>query len=349
MKPYDLIVIGAGPAGSSAAMTAAGACRVALVERREQIGVPVQCAEYVPAQIRQYVTLQEQCIAQRLEGFVFYICGRPHRALRAPGYILQRRFFDTALVEQAVARGVHLLQPARALAPAAAGITISYRGSEEHLAGRYILGADGPRSAVRRWCGLPSPRLMAAVQYELSIKGGIKQAHFYFHPRYRHGYAWLFPKGKFANVGVTAQVEHRGELQAMLRSFLKDLERLALIEEMRPTNKTAGWVPVDGPLPDLVQAPYLWAGDAAGQTHPVSGGGILPAVRGGILAAEAVMAAVAEQNDSKLYAYNNVWREQYGAYYARASRSREQLIRGWTTKEADFIKLIEKTWLASPL
>ncbi len=68
-EQVDVLVIGAGPAGSSAARLAAqGGVRVLLVEQRPQIGLPVQCAEYIPAQIVQYVgVVPQRCIAQRIQ------------------------------------------------------------------------------------------------------------------------------------------------------------------------------------------------------------------------------------------------------------------------------------------
>ena len=67
MQPesVDVLVVGAGPAGSCAARAAAqGGARVLLVEKRRQVGLPVQCAEFVPRQLGQQVPIPERCIAQ---------------------------------------------------------------------------------------------------------------------------------------------------------------------------------------------------------------------------------------------------------------------------------------------
>jgi len=70
----DILVIGAGPAGSTAAKFAAKAgARVILLEKRKQVGVPVQCAEYVPWQITQEVKLPADVIAQRIDSMQTYM------------------------------------------------------------------------------------------------------------------------------------------------------------------------------------------------------------------------------------------------------------------------------------
>ena len=73
-ESYDIVVVGAGPAGSSAAQAAAQrGAKVLLIDRRQRIGVPVQCAEFVPQWISRYAHFSSTCILQTIETMVTHL------------------------------------------------------------------------------------------------------------------------------------------------------------------------------------------------------------------------------------------------------------------------------------
>ena len=76
-ESYDIVIIGAGPAGSSAAQAAAQkGARVLLIDRRQRIGIPVQCAEFVPQWIFRYASFSSTCIIQRVEKMITHLPDR---------------------------------------------------------------------------------------------------------------------------------------------------------------------------------------------------------------------------------------------------------------------------------
>ncbi|MDP2937285.1 MAG: NAD(P)/FAD-dependent oxidoreductase [Dehalococcoidia bacterium] len=106
----DVLVIGAGPAGSTAARVASQeGARVLLVERKAQIGTPVQCAGYVAKAVRWYVDLPSECVSQAVERLRTHLPdGSVHEA-EMPGYLLDRGAMDRFLAKQAVKSGAKLL------------------------------------------------------------------------------------------------------------------------------------------------------------------------------------------------------------------------------------------------
>ena len=98
----DVLVVGAGPAGTSAARAAASrGARVVVVERRAVIGVPVRCAEYIPAVLLGEAGVGRRFVVQPIRGMRTYCNGRCLQETPAPGYTIRRDLFDQALADAA--------------------------------------------------------------------------------------------------------------------------------------------------------------------------------------------------------------------------------------------------------
>jgi len=113
-RRYDLVVVGAGPGGSMAAKTAAEAgLSVLLLEKRQEIGSPVRCAEGVGRdQLIAFIEPDPRCIAAEVnKAEITTIAGGEKETLRATdghGYILERRVFDRVLAERAAKAGAEV-------------------------------------------------------------------------------------------------------------------------------------------------------------------------------------------------------------------------------------------------
>ena len=82
----DILVVGAGPAGGAAALAAARqGARVLIVDRRQVVGVPVQCAEYIPAMLMGHLDLDKSFIVQKIQGMRTCLPDEPVTKTRAPG------------------------------------------------------------------------------------------------------------------------------------------------------------------------------------------------------------------------------------------------------------------------
>ncbi len=347
VERVDVLVVGAGPAGSTAARVAAAeGVRVLVVEQRPVVGVPVQCAEYVPLQIAGHVSLPERCIAQRIRTLCTHLPDGEIVETPAAGYVLDRVLFDKALAVAACRAGAEIWTGARAwrFTPHASGLTVEVkRGARvEAVECRVLIGADGPRSTVGRWAGQVNAEFIDAVQVEVLLHAPQESTHVYFDPACRGGYGWLFPKGETANVGVGVSRRMGGDPQEALAHLL---ERVG-IKEGAIIGRTAGRVPAGGPVASIRLGNVLLAGDAAGHTHPVTGAGIASAIVGGELAGKAAAQAVQTDSLAALDEYEREWEAFMGGPLRHALDKRRYLDRHWSDDPPMLSSVVRKTWVA---
>ncbi len=338
----DVLVVGAGPAGSSAARAAAaGGARVLVVERRRRVGVPVQCAEYVPAQIVRYAPLTDRCIGQRIATLRTYLPDGETVETPARGYVIDRVAFDQALAVAACRAGARIWTQARAIERTAHGVLVQRSGEAIEVRCRVLIGADGPGSIVGEWLNQGNAAYIDAQQVEVVLPASRPSTEVYFDPLYSGGYGWLFPKGDTANVGVGVSRAMGADPHAALAFHLDRLE----LGEGAILGRTGGRVPSGGLVGPLVVDNVLLAGDAAGQTHPITGAGVASAVIGGTLAGEAAARAVRAGDLGLLRSYEDEWSTMRGPLQ-HALAKRRYLDGHWTDDPARLSALLRETWIA---
>ncbi|HHV62357.1 MAG TPA: NAD(P)/FAD-dependent oxidoreductase [Firmicutes bacterium] len=353
VREYDALVVGAGPAGACAARRLAlDGARVLMAERKPRVGMPVQCAEYVPMFITYYVPLEAGHIAQRVDEMETFLPTGEVVRNRFPGYVLHRSLFDKSLVASALKAGAELLLGARVTGLSDRGVVIESRGpggrERFEVAAKVVIGADGPISTVGKAVGRENTEFVAGAQCEVLLDRPLEATRVYFDPEYFGGYGWVFPKGDTANVGVGVQltgVPGPGnsllEAREVLEGFLDKLK----VGRGRVLGYTGGLIPVGGPLA-ATSGRVLLAGDAAGHTHPLTGAGILHAVIGGEAAGRAAARAIRDDDMEALQAYDDEWRSIFGRSLERAAERRALLLSNWCCDRAALSQLIRRTWIA---
>lgn len=339
----DILVAGAGPAGTSAARSAAASgARVAVIERRAVVGVPVQCAEYIPAPLLAEAGVGRRFVVQPIRGMRTFVNGKCIQEILSPGYTIARAVFDGALADAAEDAGASIFLSTSVLAREGPAVIAKRKGGRlSRIEAKVIVGADGPHSRVARWIDSPNRGLIPAVQMRIPLARSMDFTEVFFDAELYGGYGWLFPKGDVANVGLGMKFRRSvdGGLGKALRRLLSVLYGQGKIKG-EPSGFTAGWIPAENPK-TIVRGNVLLVGDAAGHTHPITGAGVPQAVTGGRMAGEWAARAVEAEDASLLSGYEAEWLDLYGATLDRGFQRRCLLEREW----AELERIIGRCWV----
>jgi digeranylgeranylglycerophospholipid reductase len=331
---YDVLVIGAGPGGSIAARTAAKyGLDVLLIEKRQEIGDPVRCAEGVnKAYLKQHVEIDKRWICADLKGsYIFSPDGTriemsEEIAGGEVGYVLERKIFDRALAEQAAEAGAEVRVKTRATDLIiengfVKGARLMHLGKEYDVRAKIVIGADGVESKVGRWAGIDTSLkpvdIETCTQYLVAgVDINQQYCEFYIGGKIAPGgYIWIFPKGDGkANVGVGILGSKMGKFKPRPVDYLnKFMEKR--FPDARIVEMVFGGVPVSGSIEKTSANGLMLVGDAARQSDPITGGGILNAMDAGKMAGEAAYLAISSGDVSlrKLEeVYEKRWRATLG-------------------------------------
>lgn len=328
---YDVLVIGAGPAGSIAAKTAAEkGLDVLLIEKRQEIGDPVRCAEGVSKlYLKKHVEIDKKWICADLKGARIYapdgtkIEMAEEIAGGEVGYVLERKIFDRALAENAAKAGAEVRVKTRATSLIVEddfikGARLMHLGKEYDVHAKIVIGADGVESKVGRWAGIDTSLKPAdietCVQYLVAgIDINQEYCEFYIGNEIAPGgYVWIFPKGEGkANVGIGILGSKMGKFKLRPVDYLNTfLEKK--FPNVRIVEMIFGGVPVSGSIEKTSANGLMLIGDAARQSDPVTGGGILNAMDAGRMAGEAAFAAISA-GDVSLEKLEDVYEKRWRA------------------------------------
>lgn len=319
---YDVVVVGAGPVGSRVAgLAAKRKLKVALIDKSEDIGKPVQCAGLVSHRLRSILTgLPDNVILNRVNRAIF---SSPSSSLelksRKPVYVIDRERLDKFLFKIAKRAGADVANPVlfksftkRTEADGTESLIIDTSAGKMQT--KILVGADGPTSTVATKAGLLRPaNMLTGVQATVEVKDA-------FHPdavELFFGsnvtpdfFGWVVPlsAGK-ARIGVAAK-----------RNSANYLKRLV-------EKRTGGEVKASSVRPDvagrinfgLMQRTsterVMVVGDAAAHVKPFSGGGLVYGLIGAGYCANACIRAVREKSFSPYFfvrEYDRRWRGHLG-------------------------------------
>ncbi|MEA3377852.1 MAG: NAD(P)/FAD-dependent oxidoreductase [Chloroflexota bacterium] len=351
----DVVVVGAGPAGCSAALAAARAgARALILEKRREIGRPVQCAEYVPRQLRRHVPWSSDWVAQKIGLMRTHLPDGNVVETPAAGYVIHRDLFDQGLADAARRAGAEVMLETQAVERTDDGLIARQGLDTFEIGARVIVGADGPRSTVGGWIrqvdqprGIAIPqgqRVLLAAQCRVHLREPMEATRVYFDPFYVGGYGWLFPKGELANVGVGVSSDKGPSLQEALRHLFDRLE----IRPSAVIGHSGGLIPCGGPPRHTRRRNVILVGDAAGQTHPITGAGVAHACLCGQMAGRAAAKAALSGDTGALEEYEREWRDYLGGVLAHAAAKRRFLERSWKQDPAALSALLRQTWVAFP-
>jgi len=343
MPDVDVLVVGAGPAGAVAAWHAKQAAReldVVLLERDRAVGSPVRCAEGVGhAGLREFADPDgADWVSRRITDVIFQAPDDTEVVLAdcGVGWILDRTRFDAYLAAEAAASGAQVLVGAEATGMSRNGdgrwhVRVKERGRDELYRTRIVIGADGVETMVGRWAGLdtrvPARDMESCAQYVLQgIDFNPDAIYLQFSNAIAPGgYAWIFPKAVgVANVGLGLVA-----LKSNGRNAREYLD--AWIARRFPngarTGYTVGGVIVHTTIKKTYADGVMVAGDAAHMINPLSGGGIVNAMKAGRLAGRTAAAAICagDTSERRLAAYHQDWMQLLGEDHLKYYRIKQAL------------------------
>lgn len=343
----DVLVIGLGPAGASAARTAAAAgLRVVALDRKRKPGYPVQCAEFVPSLINAGNAAPTARIQPIMEMHTFVEAGGAEVTPEFPGLMIDRQAFDAHLVGRAREAGAEIRMDCAVRDVTPSGHVHLFNG--QTLKARVLIGTDGPHSRVGRAAGLENQDIITSRQVTVPLLEPHNATDIFLSERLPGGYGWLFPKGEVANIGLGVSQEHKDRLKPELDRLLTRLIKQGRVGA-NILNHTGGPIPAGGmitPTTSLGDTLVLLAGDAAGLTNPVTGAGISAAVVSGAMTGETA-AAWLSGDTAAPHDYAEDLEDHFGASLARALKRRAEALAAHASGKAS-PDALRSGWIAYP-
>ncbi len=259
-----IAVIGAGPAGSySAYKLAKAGYDVEVFEQKGTIGVPVQCTGLLTSQIGNHVNIDDSFLVNEIGNARIYApSGRSIDVkLRNENLVLHRTKFDRHVAEMAKSEGVKFNMKHRFNGFHKGKLKVSGR----KVNADYVVGADGPTSAVAQAAGIYGPReFTVGVQVRARMKVDPDLIEFWL----GHGnFAWLVPESdRIARIGVAAYSKPNEEFKRFMAMHFP---------QAKVVEAQGGLIPIYDPKIKLQSANIRLVGDAAAQVKATTFGGIL--------------------------------------------------------------------------
>ncbi|MEB3294806.1 MAG: geranylgeranyl reductase family protein [Synechococcales bacterium] len=316
---FDCIVVGAGPAGGTAAYHLAQRGRSVLVLEREALPRYRICSGGVSPAVGKWFEFDFSPVISRKVNQIRYTwkTGDPVDAdltTPEPMWMVKRDLFDQYLIDQAQRIGAKLSDRTPVIGIEFRETHWQVKTLDGELQARYLIAADGAMGPMAAWLGFPAKTLRKGAVLELADPNVVPRAQFDF-GLVKNGFLWSLPKADGYAIGAGT---FRGKDDTDLPTALLDYLRLMGLNSATATIHTAPMGLWTGDLP-LHTHQALLAGEAAGIADPFTAEGIRPAMFTGIKAAAAIDAALAG-DVTALATYSQTIQEEWGKDMAWAQK-----------------------------
>ena len=354
---YDVLVVGAGPAGSSTAFWLARQGHRVLMVEKQTFPREKTCGDgLTPRAVHELSEMGLDSTLQRYHRFeglratghgrVLELHWPSHGTYPSHGYVVRRCDLDHFVAQHAVNAGAELRQATTALAPLqengiVVGATLKRAdGSLEDVRARFVVVAEGAKTTFGRELGVAQdrayPQGMALRGYFRSPKHDDPWIESALDLRDRNGhslpgYGWIFPVGNGTiNVGVGLLSTFKHYKQINTSHLLAEYVATApsywgISADTAVGRATGGRLPMGGSVGPKAGPGWLLAGDSAGTVNPFNGEGIDYAYETGRMAAEVIDHAVRRNDPTILAQYPTMLADEYGRYF-KVARLFAQLI-----------------------
>jgi len=343
----DVVVIGAGPAGSTVARIAASkGYRVLVLEKEKSIGTS-PCAGYISRTINWDFDLRE-IVQSNISRMRTYLPSGRFQDFLINGVVVDRPAFDNFLAGLASRNGAEFLLNAP--------LTHLIEGEDQYTGVKYrdgraqagvIVGADGVSSTTARLLGYLPHEVAVCAQYLLENVPTIPHtSEIFFDMRYAPGgYAWIYPAGDNSakvGLGILRKIASRPASEYLDEFIRKNpLVQRRLSKSIKKTI-VRGALPISGMRKSLIIKNVLLVGDSGGMADPITGAGIGNAVLAGEIAGRVISRALEKEDFSLLREYETRCRRLFLAL-TRGKSKREELNTYRTNEELE--RNLPKLWV----
>ncbi|WP_263411116.1 NAD(P)/FAD-dependent oxidoreductase [Terriglobus tenax] len=336
MNEFDVIVVGAGPSGATAAKCLGEAgVRVLVLEKAEAFPREKPCGGGLSARMLERFPYVKEVLAEVGTNPIRRVylespdgTGVVHEQAEPIMYLVRRWEYDAALFRRAQAVApVEMGVTIRALRVLPEGVELEATDGRVFRA-KMVIGCDSANSVIARHSGLrvgdirseyavdmmeetPAAKMQAARPDTVSLFLTLTKT---------FGYGYIFPKTEHCNLGFGCKLDYyleelRGKGKEHHAGWVEEMKQKGFVTgETQRDGYKAFPIPISGPLAKTYTDRVLLAGDAGGFVNAFTAEGIFYAMTSGALAAEAAIAAVKanDYSEAQLKGYERTWRAEIG-------------------------------------
>lgn len=265
-----IAIIGAGPVGCYAASLLADSYEVVVFEEHKSVGLPIQCTGIVTQEIFKFVPKKNDFVINKTNKVRIFAPNKKHIQLKLekPDLIIDRQKFDNYFYQQAKKKGVKFVFNHKFISAGFSDVWIKDLKSKKirKFKCSYLIGADGPLSAVAKNTGLYNKR-----RFFIGLQAIIKKKNnnmIDFYPL-KQGFGWAVPEDKNTlRVGVASRTNPKEQFKQLLKRY-----------KGRIIAKQGGLIPVFNPWTRFRKEKVHLIGDAGGFVKATTGGGLIPGLK----------------------------------------------------------------------
>lgn len=318
---YDVIVVGAGPSGSTASRILAANGIKTLILDKQEFPRYKPCGGGLSGRIDKILDIDISSVIERESwGLKVYANDLFFDGTYdyPTGHLVMRDKFDNLLLEKAIESGAEFKPGIRVIDLLYEKDHYKLKTNNGTFIASYVIGADGVNSIVAKKTGLRSnwkqKEVAIAIEAELNVGSdevkritanpndpSHQSIEIYFGP-VKNGYAWCFPKRDILSIGVGARLDKAGRIRDSWFAFLKYFSKLKNIK-IENLKYTAHMLPFGGFLKKPFTDRLILVGDAAGFVSPATGEGIYYGVLSGIYAGKSIRRAIESNDPSEIKKY----------------------------------------------
>ncbi len=358
---YDVVIVGAGPAGSTAAKCLAEHKKKVLIIDKEKFPREKPCGGGLPTRVMEQFPYIEEFIDSISYGCSFHSQSQKYsmKLVRDKPLLatVLRKDFDNSLLKLAVNAGATFLdnKTVKDVTVKKDRVIISL-DDEKKIEAKIVFGCDGMRSVVAEktnLCKKMDKICICLVQEQPMTTQQLKKyftdkkiTHLFIKTQGIAGYGWIFPKKKHLNIGMgqfesaVDETKTKLNLKESYTKYIKFLKEKEMIPESFPIKNVKGGTLPIFPLEKTYSDRALICGDAAGFINSITGEGVYYAMASGEIAANVANEAIDSNDvsDEFLSKYQDIWFEKFGKDLKLLGRFNKM----WGNDSEKIIRLLSK-------